>query len=261
MEVNKINRISLIGAGNVATHIATRFFQNEIQIIEVWSKHGENAVKLAEKVNAKVCLNLSDIDTNIDLLVISVRDDAMNEVLSQLPFGINALVHTSGSLDMQLLKGKATSIGVLYPLQSFNKTDVVDWENVPVCVEANTDSFTEQLFELGKQLNGNVQYINSTQRVHLHIAAVIANNFTNYLYSLSHELTVDQKISFSLLLPLIKQTANRLTHNDPFLLQTGPANRHDVELIKKHIDLLKDHPEAAEVYEFLSNKIIKKAGN
>jgi predicted short-subunit dehydrogenase-like oxidoreductase (DUF2520 family) len=259
--VNKIEHISFIGAGNVATHLATGLHKKGIKIVQVWSGHAENAEILAHKTNARVCEHLNDLSLDADLVIVSVKDDVLPEVLSRLPAGIPAIVHTSGSLDMKLLNGKSNHIGVFYPLQSFNKNEEVDLAPVPICVEANSDDFTEQIFQLGHRLSENVQYINSTQRIQLHIAAVIANNFTNYLYSISYELVVKHHLPFSLLIPLIQRTVNRLGHGDPVLLQTGPAQRGDVELIKKHIGLLTHDPEIAEVYEFISDKIKKKAGN
>lgn len=259
--MNKIEHISFIGAGNVATHLATGLHSSGIKIVQVWSGHAENAEILANKTGAGVCKDLADLSTQVDMVIVSVKDDALPEVFNQLPLDLPAIVHTSGSLDMKLLQGRSANIGVFYPLQSFNKNEVVDLAQVPICVEANSDLFAEQLFQLGQRLKGNVQYINSTQRIQLHIAAVIANNFTNYLFSISHELVVKHHLPFSLLIPLIQRTVNRLGNGDPALMQTGPAQRGDVELIKKHIGLLTHDPEIAEVYKFLSDKIIKKAGN
>ena len=258
MADNKIQSISFIGAGNVATHIATGLNKCGLTIIEVWSRNISNADLLANKVKATVCRDLSKINKNIDLIIVSVKDDALISILNQIPKDLSCIVHTSGSMDMKILNTHANNIGVFYPLQSFTKNEDISWEEIPICIEANNDKFSDQLFELGKILSKQVEYINSTQRVQLHIAAIFANNFSNYLFSLAYELSIKQHLPFSLLVPLIKQTANRLGNDDPFLMQTGPAKRNDDELIKKHIELLKGNKAAKEVYEFLSEKIQKK---
>lgn len=261
MEEHTIKSVSFVGAGNLATHLGVGLQQNNFTIKEIWSKNISNAESLAKKINADVCADLSCLNKEIDLLLISVKDDALEEVVSMLPAHLPAVIHTSGSLEMKILNKNTNNVGVLYPLQSFNKVEVVNWKEVPICVEANNDRFTEQLFNLSKSLSGHVEYLNSTQRIQLHIAAIFTNNFSNYLYSLAYELVTKQHLPFSLLIPLIQQTGHRLGNIDPFLLQTGPAKRSDVELIKKHIELLSFNKEAREVYEFLSYEIIKKARN
>ncbi len=255
---SSIQTISFIGAGNVASHLARELHKKKLRIVQVWSGHLINSTSLAKEVDAEVCTDLSNLNLGVDLLIISVKDDALKEVIGQLPSNLVSVVHTSGSLEMKMLQNIAHNIGVFYPVQSFKKNELVDWKNVPICIEAGNDIFTEQLFALGKELSGQVEYLNSSQRVQLHVAAIFANNFSNYLFSIAYELLTKQKLPFSLLVPLIRQTAARLDQHDPFDLQTGPAKRQDLELIKKHVDLLASNKSAQEVYEFLSKEIIKK---
>lgn len=259
MTSKKIESISFIGAGNVAASLAVGFKSCGLTINEIWSRQIANAELLAAKTNASVCKDIGNINKNVDLIVISVKDDVLLNVLEQLPQNLISIVHTSGSLDMKKLKNCSNNIGVLYPLQSFTKNENINWLDVPICVETNSDLFTDKLFELGKLLSKQVEYINSTQRIQLHIAAIFANNFSNYLYSLAYNIVTKQHLPFSLLLPLIKETTNRLNTNDPFLMQTGPAKRNDLALIKKHIELLKGNQNAKEVYGFLSDAIVNKA--
>lgn len=256
-----IKTVSIVGAGNLATHLAVGLNERGYDIKEIWSKDSTNAAILAKVVEASTCINLSDLNTDVDLVIVSVKDDAIEEVVKLLPTKLHSVIHTSGSLDMKVLNVGFENIGVLYPLQSFNKNEMADWRVVPVCVEANNDKFTNLLFELAKTLSNQVEYLNSTQRGQLHIAAVFANNFSNYLFSLAYEIAVKQHLPFSLLIPLIHQTAHRLSNENPFNLQTGPAQRNDVAVIKKHLEQLASNKNAQEVYEFLSNEIIKKGRN
>jgi predicted short-subunit dehydrogenase-like oxidoreductase (DUF2520 family) len=261
LNMANIKTISIIGAGNVGTHLGKAFLKAGFNIKEVWSHQQKNAALLADLLQAKTCLEVGKISTDVDLILISVKDDHLEEVIRELPPNVSSIVHTSGSLEMKLLDGKAKNTGVFYPLQSFNKTEEVDFTNLPICIEASNDNFSDQLFELGNRISGHVEYINSTQRAYLHIAAVFANNFGNYIFSVAYELAAKKNISFQLLLPLIRNTALRLGSEDPFIKQTGPAKRNDLKLIQKHMELLKDDPEAKEMYEFISEKIKKKSGH
>lgn len=258
MQYNQIKSISFIGSGNVATHLAKVVKEHGIQVKEIYSPTYANALQLANEVAATAVKNMSDLKA-VDLLVISVKDDVIDVVANQLSKGHVALVHTSGAVDLKVLSGKADNVGVFYPLQSFRKTDSVNWSEVPICIEAGNDQFAEQLFAFGNLISNQVSYLNSTQRLHLHVAAVMVNNFSNYLFAMAHEVVTKQNLSFGLLLPLIRHTALRLTQADPMQLQTGPAIRNDMDVIQHHINLLSGNPEARELYKFMSEQIIKKA--
>ena len=58
-----------------------------------------------------------------------------------------------------------------------------------------------------------------------------------------------------LLEPLLEETFQKLKELDAFSAQTGPAVRGDKLTIKKHIELLKDHPEWEKLYTFISRDI------
>src|SRR5688572_19438559 len=128
--MSQIKSISFIGAGNAATHLAKAVSKTGITIGEVWSYHPENATILADQLQAKVCTKVNSMSTNVDLIILSVKDDTLESVIRQLPGGIRSIVHTSGSMEMKLLKDAGVNSGVFYPLQSFNKNESLDFSTV-----------------------------------------------------------------------------------------------------------------------------------
>jgi predicted short-subunit dehydrogenase-like oxidoreductase (DUF2520 family) len=99
--------------------------------------------------------------------------------------------------------------------------------------------------------------INSNQREQLHLSAVFVNNFVNYLYQVGNDLLLKNSLSFDLLKPLIKETANKIESLNPPDSQTGPAKRNDLKTIKNHLHLLEDSPHK-ELYQKLTNAIQQK---
>jgi hypothetical protein len=78
------------------------------------------------------------------------------------------------------------------------------------------------------------------------------------MYGLAAEIMRENGLDFQLLFPLIQETAKRIENSDnPMLLQTGPAVRNDVKTIRKHLDLLKNHPDLQELYQILTQSISK----
>jgi hypothetical protein len=100
-----------------------------------------------------------------------------------------------------------------------------------------------------------VQVADDVTRLKLHLAGVLVNNFTNHLYALTEDFCRQEGIDFDLLLPLIKETAGRLSHFRPRQSQTGPAVRRDNNTIKKHLELLNNHNDIKELYKLFTNKI------
>jgi predicted short-subunit dehydrogenase-like oxidoreductase (DUF2520 family) len=124
-----------------------------------------------------------------------------------------------------------------------------------VLIDASDDHTKKILEWLAKSISNQIATINEADRLKLHVAAVICNNFTNYLYTLAEEYCSKEKLDFTLLYPLIQETADRVMQISPSKSQTGPAVRHDDSTIQEHMEILKNHPELKKVYEFLSDCI------
>ena len=95
------------------------------------------------------------------------------------------------------------------------------------------------------------------QRQTIHLSAVFASNFTNYLYYIADELLKKDNISFDIIQPLIRETTKKIEHKSPKDAQTGPAVRKDMKIIEKHLELLKNDIEKKEIYELLSKLIVE----
>ncbi len=256
--MNLIQSITFIGSGNVATHLAKNFFRNGFVITEIYSKSLEKATLLASETKSIACNNIKNISDVSDVYIICIKDDFIPEIVQNFPFKNKLIVHTSGSISIDDLKG-FDNYGIFYPLQTFSKEKEVNIFEVPFCIEANTKINEHKLIELGEALSENVYLINSEQRKKLHLAAVFACNFTNYMYQIANDITRKSDIDFDILKPLILETAKKIQKNTPKSMQTGPAKRKDEAVIKKHLELLTDFPEVQEIYRLITKNIIKNS--
>ncbi len=250
-------RITLIGSGNVATHLGAALKNAGHQIMQVWSRNLQNAALLAYHLKAEPIDDLTQIHQNTDLIIIAVKDDAVKSVASFITLKNVLVVHTCGSVSLQTLKNYFADCGVFYPLQTFSKTRELDFFSVPLCIESAGKNSTKVLLELGKTISNNVTYIDSAQRKTLHLAAVFACNFPNFLYEVAADLLAKQQMEFSLLKPLILETASKVQSFLPAEVQTGPAKRRDTQTMAAHLELLRHHPEWQQLYTLLSQGIIK----
>ena len=254
-------RISLIGAGRVAHHLA-QVLSHRHQIIQICSRTYTNAKALANIVHAEAVTELSQLDPKIDLILIAVSDQSIASVIEELHTQIpNVLIaHTSGSTHIDVLRDRHVRAGVFYPLQTFSLELEIDWKNTPVFIEAANKIDSEILRTLAQQISQRVYTYSSAQRLSLHLAAVFACNFSNYCYDMAKQVVDAESVDFSLLYPLIGATAQKALNNDPKEMQTGPAMRGDQNIIAMHQDLLAraGRADLQQVYTLLSEQILQR---
>ncbi|MFH1297758.1 MAG: Rossmann-like and DUF2520 domain-containing protein [Bacteroidota bacterium] len=255
--MDQIKHIVLFGAGNVATHLSNAFIGKGFSVVQLFNRTEKTGKRLARLIGASYTGSLQKVEQDADLYILAISDSAIPEIASRLKVRRGIVVHTSGSVGMEVLKKTADQTGVLYPLQTFRKGRRISFDRIPVCVEANLPGVEKALVGLAEQLSSNVHVINSAQRQILHLTAVFAGNFTNYLYAIAEDLLLQYNIPFELLNPLIRQTASNVRHAGLFSLQTGPAIREDTAIIDKHLELLKDHQAYQEIYDLISKRIIQ----
>ena len=254
-------KVVIIGSGNVATHLALALQSQGITICQVYSRTISNAEILATKIDAPFTSEISEIYRNADVYIYALNDSSFLKILKKFKLPETALhVHTSGSIPMGDFFGYADKYGVLYPLQTFSKNKTVDFEQVPICIEGITPEVEEEILVIAKLLTTKIYFINSEKRKKLHLAAVFACNFSNYMYDVAYDIVMSAGIDFDILKPLILETAYKVQTMTPKEAQTGPAIRFDEKIINKHLALLNRKKNLKEIYRLLSKSINKKHG-
>lgn len=247
--------ITIIGSGNVATHLALAFHKAGHRIASVISRNKNSAAEISEKTQSLHSSDFSSIPAKSDFVIIAVKDKAVAEIAPKLNAGNAIVAHTSGSVDMNVLKNHAVNFGVFYPLQTFHKEKELNIKEVPFCIEGNNEASEKALSELAKTISGNIHFVNSENRKVLHVAAVFACNFTNHFYVIAEKILSEKNLSLDILRPLIKETALQVMEKSPLQLQTGPAIRGDEKILQQHLNYLENKPELAELYKLISENI------
>lgn len=250
-----IKTITFIGAGNVATHLAKAFFFEDFEIEQVYSNNIDNALALADEVNSIAIDNVINLNSNSDLYIVAIKDDAIENVLQQIIDKNIFIVHTSGSIPITVFEQTGfNNYGIFYPLQTFSKLKAINLLDVPFCIEANEQE--DILVELANKLSNSVHRVDSEQRKKLHLAAVFACNFTNHMYAIAEDLCLKNNVNFNILKPLIRETAEKITLNHAKDVQTGPAKRKDEKIIENHIEQLSDSKSYQDIYKLITESII-----
>jgi predicted short-subunit dehydrogenase-like oxidoreductase (DUF2520 family) len=247
-------RIVLIGAGNVATVLGKKILAVGHEVEQVYSRSIDQAKQLADLLHCGYTSTSSSISSSGDVYIVAISDYALPGVGEWLKLDKKIVVHTAGSVSMQVLKTVSKNYGVLYPLQSLNKNNA-GIPVIPFLVDGNTEDDLTLIYDFAKTLSDWVETAPDDKRLKLHMAAVVVSNFTNHLYSLANQFCDREEINFQLLLPLVTEVATRLIVASPQAVQTGPAIRNDQLTIEKHMGLLETHPELREIYLMFTKSI------
>ena len=243
--------VIIIGSGNVAQHLIKAFSKSKnIDLAQVFSRQKESLVPLLD--SHKIIDNYTDL-AEADLYILAVSDDVIAAVSSQLPFENRLVVHTSGSISIDLLDNKNRR-GVFYPVQTFSKNVAVDFSEIPICLESENEVDFDLLEKVAYSISNKVFEINEMQRQALHVSAVFVNNFVNQLYQIGNEICLENNIPFEVLKPLILETANKGTTLSPKEVQTGPASRNDRQTIERHLNFLSDE-NRKNIYKIITQSI------
>ena len=246
-------KVTILGSGNVGFHLVNLFDSSSNIILNEWYSRSVNFDERVKVINEIENLSESDI------YVICVSDNSITQVSNKIQFKNKLVVHTSGSTPYSSLNNKNRR-GVFYPLQTFSKSQKLNYSEIPICIEAENDIDLETLKKLSLDLNCKYYEINFEERKTLHLAAIISNNFTNFLFGISKEIIESKNLDFNILKPLIKETVNKIHKLDPINAQTGPARRNDKNIMKMHLEML-DDKNTISLYKTISDMIKDKYGN
>lgn len=254
-----IESLCILGAGNVATHMACALKQKGCHITCVYSRTLPHAQQLARILDGANAVCRLDAVPRADAYLFAVKDDALRGVaedFARLHHGTEGLfIHTAGSRPLSVWDGITTNGAVLYPLQTFSLNRRVDFSHLPLLIEATSDISLETVRQLAQTLSDNVTTLDSEQRRAVHLAAVFANNFTNQCYAIAYRLMEERGIAPQLLQPLIDETARKIHDLPPVKAQTGPAVRWDTQVMESQERLLSAHPSLREIYKLMSLSI------
>lgn len=250
-------RIVLIGAGNLATSLGHALRKAGHDILQVYSRTLESADMLARSIDALAVNDVSDIIQDADFYVISIKDSVLEEVAKGLTLcaGNPVVVHTAGSMGMDVFEGCFVNYGVLYPMQTFSKERVVDFKDIHCFVEGVNDYSVKVISEVAESISANVHNLSSADRRYLHLAAVFACNFVNHCFALSSDILSRHGMSLDVMAPLINETVSKAYAMAPQDAQTGPAVRYDSNVIDSHCSMLDSLPMHRSVYDIMSKSI------
>ena len=199
----------------------------------------ESAGEAARRLET-VELSWDELLPAADLLVISVRDDAIGEIADRLAsraIGVGAAVHVSGSVPVDALAPLADvglPIGGFHPLQSLPEPGVgaIRLDGAWVGVGATDEDLRERLVELGRSI-GMVPFdLPDRARPLYHAGASAAANYLVGCLALAERLFAAAGVPWEAAWPLVDAVVKNATELGPDRALTGPIARGDVATVE-----------------------------
>ena len=251
------HNISFAGAGKVATALSGKMHEAGIKIDLIVSVTEEHGLSLAESCKASWS-SIPEFPVTTDIIIVAVPDHRLRSVLENLKCPANTLVvHTAGSIGLDIFPEHLTKKGVFYPLQTFSMERKVDFTDLPLLIESSDTQSSAILEELAALIGAKTYFLSTEQKVMLHLAAVFICNFTNHMLTGGKMIADKAGVPFEILFPLLKETVSKAMDIGPEKSQTGPAIRNDQNTIEKHMELLSFSPELKKIYRETTMAIIK----
>ncbi len=242
--------VTIIGSGNVAEAFAYAVAASEFELCEV---AGRNTARVAAIAKMATC-RAGEIEnlSPADLYIVAVSDGAIAELVSRLKTPEGAIVvHCAGSVSL----AESGADGVLYPMQSFTAGRRVDFRSVPLFIEVRRGG--DLIEQVARGLSDSVVELNSERRRHLHLAAVFACNFTNAMLTACSEVLEPSGVAMESYRPLVYETIAKAFDmgDSPASAQTGAARRGDIATQQRHVEMLGERDDLADIYRKISSYI------
>lgn len=255
---NNEPRLAIIGAGNVATHLASAFAD---RLVGIWCRTYTHARALADRVGTNAYSEFALLNVvRPDIILVSISDKGLSDLartIGRLEYD-PLVIHTSGTVGMEALAPVSPRYGIMYPLQTFSAAVPVDMSKVPFFNEAVDEADLEIIDLLASLISGSVHHADAAHRRLLHIAGVFTSNFTNVLLECVQRVLSDGDYSLDVVRPLMEATVGKAFEVGPHKAQTGPACRGDFAVINRQENSLDETLKP--VYRTLTDLILNLHG-
>lgn len=262
-------KVSVIGIGGLGRALTNTLFDRDIPVKSIFNR-SEGPLQLAEQLEIEIAGSFPQKAAQLgDLVFLTVSDRAIREVAGRLAgladdFSGRTFVHCSGNESaalLQPLKAKGAATAAFHPLQTFTPQSGPDsFSGIYFSLQGDKKAFPI-LGQLATQIGAHYFEVSEKQKSHLHAAAVMASNYLNTLLDAAVETGTLSGLPESqvqkALLPLVKTTLGNIGETSSAEALTGPIKRGDIQTVRKHLDMLKDHHDLLGLYRMMGLQTVE----
>ena len=246
-------KLGIIGAGKAGVSLGRYLSQSEnISITGFYSRTYKSATEGADFTGSRAYESLTEIVAESDMILVATPDGEIAKVWEDLKSLISdeknvAVGHLSGNLSSEVFSGKPNIDRIsIHPVFAFNDRFTC-WERLGSAFftlegsEKAVNTWKSLLVRMGNK----TATVDAASKVRYHAACAMASNDVLGLIKVCIDnlklsgFTEDE--AYSLLEPLVKNNVNNAFKVGVCDALTGPAERNDVNTIKKHIAVMGEY--------------------
>jgi len=258
--------ITIVGAGTLATSLSAALRQNGYRIDEVVSRDNAQSLRRTGALAKRVAARPATFGTarfSARMIWICVPDDAIEEVARLIAdrrdWSGKIVLHSSGAIGstvLDSLKSRGANIASAHPLMTFVNTSKRDLIGVPFALEGDSKALNV-VAAVVRKLRGKPFRLDATLKPAYHAFGFFSSPALVELIAAAQQAGklagLSKRKATELMEPIVRQTIDNCFRNTPEQAFSGPLRRGDAATIRKHLEVLKQAPEALEVYRALAH--------
>jgi predicted short-subunit dehydrogenase-like oxidoreductase (DUF2520 family) len=263
-------RISIVGAGNLASALAVSLHGAGYGIDQIIARESaasmRRARRLAREVGASAVAAVR-AQIQAEIVWFCVPDGAIARAAASLAGAANwsgkVALHSSGALasdELAILRRRGSAVGSVHPLMTFVRGSRPALAEVPFALEGSQKA-VRVARTIVLDLRGQPFIIRKEHKAAYHAWGMFASPLLTALLAASERVAVaagvSRKAAPERMLPILRQTlANYARLGAPGAF-SGPIARGDLATVVKHLSVLLQVPGAREVYVALARAALR----
>jgi len=242
-------RVAIAGAGRAGGALAAALADSGVADVRLWGRDRSRARTTARRSGARLATDVPALLEGADLLVVAVRDEALEAVARRLArgwpqaAGPTAALHLAGahpSERLGALRERGIPAGVFHPVVSLDGPRSRDAFRGRTATISGDPLARRVARALARRLGMDVVAVDDRERPLVHLAAVMAAGDTTALLGGATELLVASGIARPrarrLLASLARSALDGFERSGPARAMTGPVPRADVATLAAHLE-------------------------
>jgi predicted short-subunit dehydrogenase-like oxidoreductase (DUF2520 family) len=263
-------RIAIVGPGRLGKALAVGLTQAGYVISEIVSRDAASskrkARELARKVRAHASTN-KNARLDADLVWFCVPDREIGAASRQLAAMIDwkkkTAFHSSGALasdELRALRQMGASVASVHPMMTFVSGSIPSLKGVPFAVEGDAAA-VRRARTIAKNLGGRAFIIRKQHKAAYHAWGSFVSPLLVSALATGEKVAGVAGLSAAearrKMMPIVRQTLANYEALGPAAAFSGPIVRGDAEVVRKHLEALKNLTEALGVYRSLTRAALR----
>jgi predicted short-subunit dehydrogenase-like oxidoreductase (DUF2520 family) len=266
-------QITIVGPGRLGTALAVALDQAEYSIDEIVSRDRAESLRrvrtLGKKLDARG-VAISEASLSAEVIWICVGDGAIREISESLAQSRHdswkgkVVFHSSGALasdELDSLRKRGALVASVHPMMSFVHAAKPSLAGVTFALEGDAAALRTAR-PIVRKLKGNCIDIAKKDKALYHAwggfssPLIVAELATADL--IARKIGIPSATARKTLAPILRQTVENYIEYGPAAAFSGPIVRGDVGTVRRHLDALKNVPQAREVYIALARAAVRE---